>query len=101
MQTGTTVEARQLWPRVRSSRLVQAWLPPFVALLVLLGGWEVTVRLSDIDPTLWTPPSRVIRAIPKVLGSGLFWESALTTLKLLTLGFISAAVLGIGFGLPL
>jgi ABC-type nitrate/sulfonate/bicarbonate transport system permease component len=100
-QTGITVEARRFWPRVRSSRLVQAWLPPFAAVVVLLGGWEVAVQLSDIDPTLWCPPSRVIRAIPKVLGSDLFWQSALTTLKLLTLGFISAAVLGIGFGLVL
>lgn len=76
-------------------------VPPALALVLLLAVWELAVRLSDVDPTLFTPPSRVLPRIPAVMASELYGVSVLATVQLLAIGFAIAAVLGILFGLVL
>lgn len=75
--------------------------PPVVALALILLAWEVAVRVSDVDPTLFTPPSRVLPRIPEVIASEQYGVSILATIQLLAIGFVIAAVLGILFGLVL
>lgn len=100
-QSGVTVGTRLPGSRAWLSLTRQRWFPPLAAVTVLLLAWEVIVQLSNVDPTLWTPPSRVARSIPKVFGNDLFWTAFGQTLKLLAVGFGISAVLGIGIGLVL
>ena len=88
------------WASRRGSSLVDGrWAPPAATLLVLLALWEVAVRATDVDPTLFVPPSRALQAIPEVLTSDLYVIAFGQTLRLLALGFSIAATLGLVVGL--
>jgi len=91
---GRSTPGRTRWFEARS-------VPPAAALVIILLLWELVVRASDVDPTLFVPPSRVFQAIPKVFSSDLYGVSLLETLRLLSLGFAISAFLGILFGLIL
>lgn len=75
------------------------WAPPLLALILILSAWEFLVRISDVDPTLFVPPTRIVRAIPRVVTGELFVPSLGETLRLLALGFAISAVLGVSIGL--
>lgn len=80
-------------------RRTSRWMPPLVAVVVILAIWEVTVRITGVDPTLFVPPTRVLSRIPGVLTSELYLMALGETLRLLAIGFVIAATLGIWFGL--
>lgn len=75
------------------------WGPPLVAIVVILAAWELAVRVTGVDPTLFVPPTRVIAQAPGVLASDAYLSALTDTLRLLAIGFVIAAVLGIWFGL--
>lgn len=85
----------------RGAMRARRWLPPVVAGVVILAAWELFVRVSDVDPTLFVPVSRIALAVPEVLTDELYVESLLATLRLLAAGFAISALLGVSFGLLL
>ena len=77
-------------PRVVVHR---AW-PPVALLALLIGIWEVWVRLADVDPAVLAPPSRVARAIVDV--SDILVGHATTTLGETAIGLVIGTCVGVG-----
>ncbi|WP_341251180.1 ABC transporter permease [Euzebya pacifica] len=88
---GTTVA------RLRRIGGSQAVLP-VIALVLLLLFWEAAVAVLDMDPTMAAPPSRVLAAIPDVVTGDAYIPALLETLRLVTMGYAIAIVLGIVLG---
>lgn len=49
-------------------RTLRAGAPPVALLIVLIGVWEVWVRIGGVDPSILAPPSRVARALVDTAG---------------------------------
>ncbi len=80
---------------MRAPRVVvhRAW-PPVALLALLIGIWEVWVRLADVDPAVLAPPSRVARAIVDV--SDILVGHATTTLGETAIGLVIGTCVGVG-----
>jgi sulfonate transport system permease protein len=70
-----------------------------VSLAVALGLWELAAQ--NVDPVLFTSPSKVAVAAYKMVLSGELWIYLWPSLVVLAIGFAFAVVLGIGIGLLL
>jgi ABC-type nitrate/sulfonate/bicarbonate transport system permease component len=68
--------------------------PPAVLLALLIGVWEVWVRLEHIDPAVLAPPSRVAAAL--VDTSGILAGHAATTLAETAIGLVIGTCVGVG-----
>jgi NitT/TauT family transport system permease protein len=68
-----------------------------LSLGVVLTAWEIAG--SNVDPVLFTTPSKVARAAVVMIGSGELWAYLWPSLVVLALGLSSAAVVGIAIGL--
>jgi NitT/TauT family transport system permease protein len=68
-------------------RLIAA---PFVGLGVFLGGWELLVRLFDVDSFKLPRPSTIVRYIAGHLSP--YWYDAWPTIKVSVVGFLVAFV---------
>lgn len=68
--------------------------PPLALLTVLVGIWEAWVRLTDVDPAVLAPPSRVAQAL--VNTSETLTHHAATTLAETAIGLVIGAVVGVG-----
>ena len=79
---------------MRAPRVVvhRAW-PPVALLALLIGIWEVWVRLADVDPAVLAPPSRVARAIVEV--SDILVGHATTTLGETAIGLVIGTCVGV------
>jgi NitT/TauT family transport system permease protein len=97
-------------PRSRQSRsvgpwsLLSAWVSPSLSLpllvaLVLIGLWDVAVRLSgnDLFPTPW----QVALGIVELARKGLLLKYIVASLFRVTWGFLLAVLVGVPFGLLL
>lgn len=83
----------------RAGALLQnKWLLRAAALVVFLGIWQWALGEGRVDPTFSAPPSKVLTAIPEVLGNDLLPAALLATLKLFALGFFISAVVGLVVG---
>jgi NitT/TauT family transport system permease protein len=71
----------------------------FVSLAIALGLWELAAQ--NVDPVLFTSPSKVAVAAYKMVLSGELWTYLWPSLVVLAIGFAFAVVLGIGTGLLL
>ncbi len=71
------------------------------SLAIFLAIWEIGVRVSDIDPVLFTSPSAVAAAAADMIRSGELWTYLYPSLVVLLYGFLLAVVFGIGIGLLL
>ena len=69
------------------------------SLAVVLSIWEIFG--AQIDPVLFTTPSKVAVAAVDMIGSGELWKYLWPSLVVLLLGLSSAAVIGIAVGLLL
>lgn len=105
MSASVPMEDEPLDRRSRLPVLVRRALrsagPPAIAAVVLLVLWELAVRNSDLDPTLFVTPSAIALKIPEVVASDMYAESVSKTLRLLGIGFATATVLGISIGMLL
>ncbi|MDQ0193587.1 ABC transporter permease [Paenibacillus wynnii] len=94
-------------PRVVSERKSYnsrpAWLktalPPLVAFVIFIGGWELVCRLADIKPFLLPKPSDIVQAV--IENGANLWVSVYTTIMEAVLGFLLSVVLGVGFAIIL
>lgn len=68
-----------------------------LSLVVVLTLWEIAG--SNVDPVLFTTPSKVARAAVTMIGSGELWTFLWPSLVVLALGLSSAAVVGVAIGL--
>ena len=68
-----------------------------VSLAIVLSLWEMLG--ANVDPVLFTTPSKVASAAVIMIGSGELWMYLWPSLILLALGLSSAAVVGIAIGL--
>lgn len=68
-------------------------------MLVLIGLWEVTVRSGLLDFQYLPAPSAIARGAGVLLSSGDIFPDLLHTLRSTLIGWIAAAVIGIGLGL--
>jgi NitT/TauT family transport system permease protein len=66
--------------------------------VVVVGGWEAIVRLSDISPIVLPSPSLIAVELWNGLVHGLFLKNLWYTMVETVGGFAIAAVLGIGLG---
>jgi NitT/TauT family transport system permease protein len=71
--------------------LEQVWLRRVLALSLLVGLWEIAARSGAINPFYFPAPSRVAEVMVQLVVEGTIWTHLDAT--------ISAAVLGLGFGL--
>jgi NitT/TauT family transport system permease protein len=70
-----------------------------VSLAIALGLWELAAQ--NVDPVLFTSPSKVAVAAYKMVLSGELWTYLWPSLVVLAIGFAFAVVFGIGIGLLL
>ena len=75
---------------------MERWLPAAI-LLASLALWEVAARLDWISALFFPPPSEIVRALLRMIGSTEFWSSLGSTLFRMTAGI----ALGGGTGLLL
>ena len=71
------------------------------SLALFIAFWEVGVRVSEIDPVLFTTPSAVAVAAVEMIRSGELWTYLYPSLVVLLYGFSLAVVFGIAIGLLL
>jgi NitT/TauT family transport system permease protein len=71
--------------------LEQTWLRRVLALVLLVGLWEVAARIGAINPFYFPAPSRIAAVMAQLVIEGTIWTHLEAT--------ISAAVLGLLFGL--
>lgn len=76
-------------------RWLWAWLPT-VSVVVFLTGWQVVG--GHVDPILFATPAEVAKAFWELLKSGELGPAFGTAMGDLALGYILAAVVGIGVG---
>ena len=77
------------------------WLLRFAGLVVILALWEFMFSGGRVNPIFSAPPTAVLQTVPDVLGDELYFPAVVSTLKLFSMGFGIAAVLGILLGLLL
>lgn len=73
----------------------QYWLP-LLSLAAFLAVWEVVGR--NLDPILFSPPSRVAQAGAELYQSGQLLTATGTTLATLTVGYALAILIGVPLG---
>ena len=69
------------------------------SLAVVLSMWEIFG--AQVDPVLFTTPSKIAAAAVSMIGSGELWNYLAPSLVVLLLGLTSAAIIGIAVGLLL
>jgi len=70
-------------------------------MLVLLGLWEILVRFGVTEFQFLPAPSAIARGAERLLRSGDLQGNLLHTLRVTTLGWLAAGLLGISLGLLL
>jgi ABC-type nitrate/sulfonate/bicarbonate transport system permease component len=74
-------------------------LPAVVFSLLVLGGWQLYVTVSGIDPLLLPSPWQIAQSV--VDNASLFADNALVTLKEILIGFALGALAGVALGVLL
>ncbi|MGM0881564.1 MAG: ABC transporter permease [Bacillota bacterium] len=94
---------RRVGPTSESYKSRLAWLktvlPPIVAFVIFIGGWELFCRLAEMKPYLLPKPSDIVRAASENAAN--LWVSVYTTITEAVLGFLLSVVLGVGFAIIL
>jgi len=75
------------------------WLPPLVAVALLLAAWQLYTRASAISPLLLPAPTAVLRAL--VRDRAAIWHNLLPTALEIVLGVLIAGALSLVFALAL
>ncbi|HUY58635.1 MAG TPA: ABC transporter permease [Solirubrobacteraceae bacterium] len=72
---------------------MRRWLPPALALVVLLGIWELYVKASGVNSLILPSPTDVLRAL--IDDRGTLWHNLKTTGVEIVCGIAIAAVAGL------
>ena len=73
------------------------WIVYFSTFIIFIVFWEILGHLTN--PVLFAPLSRVISEYPELISSGKLPKAMLTTISAMLLGYFTASVTGILFGL--
>jgi NitT/TauT family transport system permease protein len=85
-------------PRRRFAR-VRSALPPFVALGLLVGVWQLAYVLHLKSPEALPSPAEVVRSLGEQWGKGTVQEAVLNSLHRGVLGFLASIAVGTPLGL--
>jgi sulfonate transport system permease protein len=83
----------------RHRRQLHNWIIRIISLALALGIWEIAAQ--NVDPVLFTSPSKVAVAGYHMILSGELWNYLWPSLVVLAIGFALAVVFGIAIGLLL
>ena len=78
---------------MKPARFLRAALPPFVSLVLILGLWEIVVRVRSVPAFLLPPPSAILLA--GIHDASMLAGATLTTARSAIVGFLLSAVLGV------
>lgn len=84
-----------------SSRPLRRIVLPGLAVILLLGVWEVGVRLAHIPYYILPPPSQIFASLAADIWSPTMWWDLFVTTEETLLGFATGVVLGFVLGLLL
>jgi NitT/TauT family transport system permease protein len=73
------------------------WVIYIGSLFTFLLVWEILGRMTN--PVLFSPPSRVFSQYPEMIASGKLFSAMGTTFSAMLIGYLSASISGILFGL--
>ncbi|WP_084064879.1 ABC transporter permease [Paenibacillus stellifer] len=86
-------------PSVKPPVWTRGVVPPLIAFIVFIGGWELICRLANVKPYLLPKPSDIIQAASENASN--LWVSVYTTISEAVLGFLLSVILGVGFAIVL
>jgi sulfonate transport system permease protein len=91
-------------PALRRRRIVVNTLR-ILLLVMIVGGWELLVRVGIVDPFFWGQPSgiwsQIVTWTLHGTAQGPLWEQILVTLEEAVLGFLIGVALGVILGVVL
>jgi NitT/TauT family transport system permease protein len=89
----------EIAPRpARAAALLHSRIGPLLGLLVFLAVWEGSLRLFDVPQFILPTPLEILSKVSTDATSGLILPHVQVTVLETLLGFLLAAVLGIGLG---
>jgi len=91
--------AQQVAARRRRNKQIQTIAIRCTSLAIVLTLWQVFG--ANIDPVLFTTPSKIAAAAVTMIGSGELWTYLWPSLVVLAIGLTLAATIGIAIGLLL
>ena len=91
--------AQQVAARRRRNKQIQTIAIRCASLAIVLTLWQVFG--ANIDPVLFTTPSKIAAAAVTMIGSGELWTYLWPSLVVLAIGLTLAATIGIAIGLLL
>jgi ABC-type nitrate/sulfonate/bicarbonate transport system permease component len=74
-----------------------SWVSPLLLIALIVGVWEIAVRLSDVPTWLLPAPSDVMRSL--VEDRDILLPNAFVTFTEVLIGFACAVVTGVGLGI--
>jgi NitT/TauT family transport system permease protein len=97
--TGDRARAERVAAERRRRLALQNLVIRLVSLAIALTLWEIAG--ANVDPVLFTTPSKVAVAAVEMVGSGELWSYLWPSLIVLAIGLCLAVVFGIAIGLLL
>src|SRR5262249_53998787 len=82
----------------RGAAMLRDRLGQLLGLVVFLAGWEGSLRLFDVPQFILPTPIEIIQRIITDAATGLIFVHVQVTVLETLLGFVLAAILGIGLG---
>jgi NitT/TauT family transport system permease protein len=82
----------RLGPRTAQTLLVLA------VFVLVAGGWELLVRLTQVPAFILPPPSAIARQLAAMMGQPLFWADVGVTMNEVVLGYGAAIALAVLLG---
>src|SRR4030081_1698754 len=98
-ETEDRSRAQQVAARRRRNKQIQTIAIRCASLAIVLTLWQVFG--ANIDPVLFTTPSKIAAAAVTMIGSGELWTYLWPSLVVLAIGLTLAATIGIAIGLLL
>ena len=98
-ETEDRSRAQQVATRRRRNKQIQTIAIRCASLTIVLTLWQVFG--ANIDPVLFTTPSKIAAAAVTMIGSGELWTYLWPSLVVLAIGLTLAATIGIAIGLLL
>lgn len=74
------------------------WITTPALVVVFLLAWKGYVKLFNVSPLILPPPEKVGQALVEMLGEASVWGHVRVTVTETVVGFLIAAVFGIGLG---
>lgn len=87
--------------RARLRRILLIWGLRIVALVIVIGAWQISAATKALDPLFTGTPSLIAKSLWAQLRTGYFWGNVGVTLEETAFGFVIGAALGMLVGILL